>query len=238
MRNYLGSYGPFLFLVVLALLGGVVVGVTSTRDAAAEKRSPAYEVRMEVDPTVLPPVENPEATSAAPLEEESVSVEPLEETEPGESAPATVVPHGPAEDAEEPPAAEVVPLSKPDPIVEAASEADSKPEPQGKGVVEKVTLKSTDRQFVITVFCDRPVGDISYMNLSNPRRFVLDLRQEWVHKARSVVRTSRGKVKYVVTGSHPDRFRLVAHFRTPPKNRLTPRIERKGNRLVVTVPLQ
>jgi hypothetical protein len=188
---------------------------------------------MAVDSTVLPPVENP----GAPLEEESVSVEPLSSDSTEEGAPVTVIPLQPEKKSTSP-AVVVTPKPTPRtaPKVETKPATMSKPVASGKGEVRKVTVESTNKRFVITVYCDRPVGDTSYLNLDNPKRFVLDLRQPWIHNARNVIRSSKGVVKHVVTGNHSDRFRLVVHFRTPPKGRLVPRIFRDGNKLVVVVP--
>lgn len=239
------TYRTFSLLMILALLGAFAATVVRAQTNGGMRHEPSSMVRMAVDPTVLPPVENPEQ-AAMPLDEESVSVTPVEEAEPAEADPATVLPLAPGKQAEAP-AAEVIPAPKPAPVPSSAptSAPMSKPAapaakaaPQGKATINKITLESTDSRFVITIHCDRPVGDTSYLNLNNPRRFVVDLRQPWAYEAANVLRASSGKVKYVVTGSHPDRFRLVVHFRTPPKGRLEPTMKRNGNALVISVPLQ
>jgi len=229
----------------MALLGAFAAGVVRAQPNGG-MHHPSSRVRMSVDPTVLPPVENPDKP-AVPLEEESVSVTPFEKAEPAEAEPATVVPLAP-EKKTAAPAAEVIPAPQSGPVPSSApvsapvSSAEAvpapKPAPQGKGVINKITLESTNSRFVVTVHCDRPVGDTSYLNLSNPRRFVIDLRQPWGYEAANVIRTSSGKVDYVVTGAHPDRFRLVVHFRTPPKGKLEPVMQRNGNSIVISVPLQ
>jgi hypothetical protein len=38
-------------------------------------------------------------------------------------------------------------------------------------------------------------------------------------------------------GEHPDRFRMVVHFRTPPKKNMTPEIRKTGDELHVLVAL-
>lgn len=237
MRMHLHTYRTFCLLIALALLGAFAATVVRAHSNGGVPHEPS-RVRMAVDPTVLPSVENPDQPGM-PLDEESVSVTPIEETEPVEAEPATVLPHAPEKQAETP-AAEVVPSSAP--VAAPVSGAEDAPEPQaaprGNGSIQKITLESTDSRFVITVHSDRPVGDTTYLNLSNPRRFVVDLRQPWEYEAANVIRTSSGKVKYVVTGKHPDRFRMVVHFRTPPKGRLEPVMKRNGNALVVSVPLR
>jgi len=233
MQKYNTSYWALPLLTFLTLLGCLIVFTIPGPEAGAAKDVASYELRMAVDSTVLPLVENPDV----PLEEENVSVEPLSSESKEESAPVTVIPHQ-SEKKSTSPAVVVTPKPTPKaaPKVEAKPAPRSKAVASGKGEVRKVTLESTNKRFVITVYCDRPVGDTSYLNLSDPKRFVLDLRQPWVHNARNVIRSSKGQVKHVITGNHSDRFRLVVHFRTPPKGRLVPRIFRDGNKLVVVVP--
>ena len=115
----------------------------------------------------------------------------------------------------------------------------AKPAPPAKattaGNIKSIKLSVTDTGFTITILADRPIGDTTYMNLLNPRRLVIDLREKWTAKIRNVIRTESGPVKHIVLGSHPDRLRLVVHFRTPPAGKLNPKFERKGNSLTVSV---
>ncbi|MEF2229780.1 MAG: AMIN domain-containing protein, partial [Pseudodesulfovibrio sp.] len=103
------------------------------------------------------------------------------------------------------------------------------------GTVTAVSLQSAADGFALTITGDRPIGDTSYLNLANPRRLVVDLRQAWKLGTRNVVRADSGVVRHVVAGEHPDRLRFVIHFRTPPAKGLEPRITREGNRLIVRV---
>lgn len=190
---------------------------------------------MAADPTVLPPI----AVPNAPLEEESVAVEPVSSTSGiDDSDSVTVTPKGetPLVEAPEVEVRAIEPKVAPKPVPKAMPKAENKPVPAGKGTVNDIALRSTKDRFMITVHCDRPVGDISYMNLHSPRRLVIDLREPWEHNAQNVIRSSTGVVKHVITGEHPDRFRLVVHFRKPPQKRLSPRFARVGNKLVITVP--
>lgn len=202
-------------------------------------------IRMAVDPTVLPPVQSPGAPA-----EPGTEATPTPTAEPG----AKTKPASPTDFEVElmpdtPPAsAKTAPQTPPEPpakTVESvpAEPVSVKPEPKvaekpalsGPATVRRVALESTDHGFVLTLTCDRPVGDTTYLNLTNPRRLVVDLRQPWKLGTRNVVRSADGVVKHVVVGEHRDRLRFVIHFRTPPKSGLAPVFQRTGNSLVVTV---
>jgi len=209
---------------IICLVGlGIVFIHVQTGSTSSTREVP--EVRMSVDPTVLPLVQPP----GAPVEENQ-PVEAMSDAEESETAETAV---------------EIVPEVAPvPPVPEAKSEQKAKPKPlpipvakAGKGAVTGLKLDTTPTGFYITVTCDRAVGDTSYMNLSNPERLVIDLRQPWTLKARNVVRAADGPVKHIVVGAHPDRLRFVIHFRTPPKIKLVPQFVREGNRLIVRVDL-
>lgn len=109
--------------------------------------------------------------------------------------------------------------------------------PQTPGKVKSVAVKETDTGFTITIQTDRPVADTSYINLTTPRRLVFDLIGSWKYHNANVIRLD-GSVKYVVVGEHPDRLRLVIHFRTPPANAIKPTVNTTDTTLTATVALQ
>lgn len=237
MRKYYGSYGALPTLAAIVCMVCFAVWSLGLKPVTAAQDDPVYEVRMAVDPTVLPPVMPPEA----PLDEESVTVTPLSEKQQAEETNTDVSVVVVDETTSTPKATEVevVPTAQPEAKPAPKAAPVSKPAPKAKlsdkGEVKKITVSSVKDWFVVTVFCDRPVGDTSYMNLNNPRRLVVDMRQPWIHNAKNVIRPSTGVVKHVVTGNHPDRFRMVVYFHKPPKGRLSPSIKRIGNKLVVKV---
>ena len=215
-------------------------------------------VRMAVDPTVLPPVLPPEGMDkgvetppAAAKPSAAAQAGSPEKTVPGEAdlapegttpapsakpePPIVTVVEPPLESApKEAPAQEAKPAPQP-PAAKPAPAQAAKPIPGVPGTVRRVTLTSTDHGFTLTLACDRPVGDTTYMNLASPRRLVVDLRQPWKLGTRNVARAATGMVRHVVAGEHPDRLRFVVHFRTPPKGALSPEFRRVGNTLTVTV---
>lgn len=215
-RILFGAMIVVVGLVIFILHAGI--GVTRDQDNG--------QVRMTVDPTVLPVVlpdgsESP-ASSATLDPDTANATEVAEDTEP----PATPAPEETPQ-AQAPPAPESTPETKP-----------ASPTGANAGTVQSVTLENTATGFTITVTANAPIGDTSYMNLSGPHRLVVDLRENKTSKAKNVVRVADGPVKHVVVGEHPDRLRLVVHFRTPPATRLTPQFTRTGNTLKITVPLQ
>lgn len=205
------------------------------------QKSPSNQVRMEVDPTVLPPV-----TADGMLLEPAESQEQRESVVEGDSgklafennlAPDSMTPDTKpvpksappvAKAAEKKVAPKVKPAAKAKPVVRAPKD------PALGGVVKKIALRSTDDDFAVTITAKGPVGDTTYLNLSNPRRLVIDLRGPWKLGTKNVVRSATGMVKHIVVGVHKDRVRLVLHFRKPPTSRLEPKFERIGNKLVVS----
>jgi len=199
-------------LAVFVLHTGI--GVTRDEDHS--------QLRMAVDPTVIPVV-LPDGTET-PIAESVEPEAPLQEEAKAET---------PAPAAPEQPVAE--PASAPKPAPKPAAKTASKS--TGKGTVRAISLNETATGFTVTILADRPIGDTSYMNLSGPRRLVIDLREGWKLNAKNVVRGKDGAVKHIVIGNHPDRLRLVVHFTTPPAGKLNPEFERTGNSLKVTIPL-
>jgi hypothetical protein len=226
----------FLFLASCAMAGLIAVAL-SARPAPAQDEAPdgvRNEVRMDVDFTVLPKVmpdgsEAP-ASSAAPDEEPLTPETDL----PGTADAAAPAPaETPAEDSA-PPAAEATPAPTPAPAEQTEVPAISTA--KGPGVIRSVALDETSQGFAIKVVADRPVGQATFMNLNNPRRLVVDIPGKWSHRGGNVLR-SEGAVKHLVIGLHPDRFRMVVHFRTPPKGNLTPEFRKAGDELHVLVAL-
>jgi hypothetical protein len=228
----------FLFPAACAMAGLLALALTA-RPGLAQGQAPGgarnemrNEVRMDVDFTVLPSVlpdgsEAP-ASSAAPPEE-PLTPEPVL-PDAADAAPSSEEPaaNSPA------PAAEARPTPKPAPAEQAEIPAVSPA--KGPGVIRSVALDETAQGFTLKVVTDRPVGRTAIMNLDNPRRLVVDLLGKWSHRGGNVLR-SEGVVKHVVMGEHPDRFRMVVHFRTPPKRALKPEIRTAGDELHVLVSL-
>lgn len=211
--------------ILITIVGAVILGVLimTLRSGMADTDPTTNEVRQTVDPTVLPPVENPMAKArSAEAQPQTTSSEAVTE-EPLDSE--TLV-------------AETEPSSEPAAATEKSNaEPDPAPKPEGVGTVTKLDAAIDGKMLIMTVTCDRPVGDTTYLNLDNPRRLVVDMRQPWTLKAPNVVRLKNGPVKHIVAGNHPDKLRLVIHFNQPLKAKLTPEFQRKGNRLIVFIPL-
>ncbi|QGY39856.1 AMIN domain-containing protein [Pseudodesulfovibrio cashew] len=234
-------------LAVLVFAAGLILPCAAQAGTGADETS--GWVRMTVDPTVLPPVQPPlmpeenasGTASEADAPQAAVPNLPKEggegdlppEPVPGEMPEPTAQP-APAPAPEPAPAASA---EQPEPAVPVVSPEPATPETMGSGVVSSVKAAYAGNSLVLTVSCDRPTADTGYVNLDGPRRLVLDLVGKWTVKTRNVVRLPGGKVKYVVLGEHPDKLRLVVHFRTPPAGRLTPRFTPGTNRLVITIPL-
>jgi hypothetical protein len=232
----------FLFPAACAMAGLLALALTARPGLAQDETSEGmrdgarHTVRMDVDFTVLPKVlpdgsEAP-ATSAAPAEEPLTPEPELPDTaDAASTAPAEAPAAAPAAQA---PAAETRPAPEPEPAEQAEVPAIS-PD-KGPGVIRSVALDETGQGFAIKVVTDRPVGQTTFMNLNNPRRLVVDILGKWTRRGGNVLR-SEGAVQHLVMGEHPDRFRMVLHFRTPPKKNVTPEIRKAGDELHVLVAL-
>jgi hypothetical protein len=220
----------FLFPAACAM-AGLFVLVLTTGPALARNAEPGEtrnQVRMDVDFTVLPKVlpDGSEAPASSALSaEEQLAPEP---DLPGAPEPETPAPaEKPAADAAQ---------AEPAPAPEEQAEVPAVSPVPGTGVIRTVALDENARGFSLDVIADRPLGRASFMNLDNPRRLVVDIQGKWTHKGGNVLR-SEGTVKHVIMGEHPDHFRMVVHFRTPPQKPLTPEIRKAGDQLHVLVAL-
>jgi len=211
----------FLFLAA-CVAAGFVVAPLCAGPARAQDRA-GHQVRMDVDFTVLPRVlpDGSEApvppavpsgeTDTAQADAAKTDGRDAAEQQPAQESPA------PAEQVEQ---AEV-------PAIDS---------PKGTGVIRSVTLDETAQGFAIKVIADRAVGQAEVMTLDAPARLVVDIPGRWTHKGDNVIR-SEGAVKHLIMGLHPDRFRMVVHFRTPPAKTLRPDVQRAGDQLRVLVAL-
>jgi hypothetical protein len=232
----------FLFPAACAMAGLLALTLTIRPGLAQDQASEGMRdgtrnaVRMDVDFTVLPKVlpdgsEAP-ATSAAPAEEPLTPEPELQDA--ADAAPPAPAEEPAAETPTAPPAAE--PRPAPDPAPAEQAEVPAIGPAEGPGVIRSVALDETGQGFAIKVVADRPVGQATFMNLNNPRRLVVDILGKWTRKGVNVLR-SEGAVQHLVMGEHPDRFRMVVHFRTPPKKNVTPEIRKAGDELHILVAL-
>jgi len=230
----------FRFITACAVVGFMISTFCASPGLTGERER--SEVRMTVDFTVLPIV-LPDGSEAPAMPADPAAIN-------GEASlpPDMSDRQAPKPDlaAAEQPGSELPPLApEPPPVPKPAPQPEPKPVPtptleggaMSTGTVQSIELAATGTGFSITVHADRPVGDTTYMNLTNPRRLVIDLREKWDFKGRNVIR-SKGNVKHIVIGEHPDRLRLVIHFNTPPESGLKPAFLRKDTMLKVSVPAQ
>ncbi|MBI9080348.1 MAG: AMIN domain-containing protein [Pseudodesulfovibrio sp.] len=209
-----------LLSAAIVAMAGLVIFVLHT-NVGVTRDDEHSQVRQMVDPTILPVVPSYETEPPAI---EKTEPEPVHQEPALTEVPAAQEPPAPIQKEQE---NTPTPAPQPAPVVTAET----------LGTITAINLSETDAGFSITVRANRPIGDTTYMNLSNPHRLVIDLREKWALKTRNVVRPEAGPVKHIVVGTHPDRLRLVVHFRTPPVGKLAPEFERTGNSLTVTVPL-
>ena len=206
----------FLFLAA-CLAAGFVVAPLCAGPARAQDRA-GHQVRMDVDFTVLPRVLPDGSEAPVPPAAGETDAPPTDAAEPDAQA-----------------------MAEPQPAQEAAAPAEQAEtpaidSPKGTGVIRSVTLDETAQGFAIKVIADRPVGQAEVMTLKSPARLVVDIPGSWTHKGDNVIR-SEGAVKHLIMGLHPDRFRMVVHFRTPPAEALRPDVQRAGDQLRVLVAL-
>lgn len=198
-------------LFIMLLMAGVVVCMC-TVDAHADD-SAMSSVRMEVDPTVLPPIQPPS------LPEESDDDSADNGNDPSDNADVTVEEAaGESGESESAPAVEVTPL-------------------KGPGTVNSIDVDSARGRIVFELYADRKIEKTSAFNLQSPRRLVMDLPGEWHYSKENVLRPESDVIKYVVIGTHPDKLRLVVHFRGAVADDIVPQFEQEEFGLRITVPL-
>lgn len=213
---------------VLILAVCAAAGLSAHPSPAGTQGGPRSQVRMSVDFTVLPVV-LPDGSEAPAMP----AANPDQGAGTSPDTPASEIP------APEIPAREAAASETPAPEANGAPEAveTPAPPPAGPGQILSVDLEETGSGIKLVIATDREVEDNSYFNLDNPRRLVVDLPGKWTRKGGNVIRSEGPAVQHVVMGEHPDRFRLVVHFRTPPEGDLEPTFTRTENELFVAVPL-
>jgi hypothetical protein len=207
----------------MIIVAGLIVFVLNANNGVTKDETHG-QVRMKVDPNVLPIIQpdNTDILVEKTPEPNSASTESREQESVAEpETPATVEQEAPAS----------APALEQEPVIEPAPPA----KPATSGIIKSIKLSETDTGFVITVLADKPIGDTSYMNFSNPHRLVVDLREPWIWKNKNVIRSKNGPVKHIVLGPHPDRLRMVIYFRVPLGGKLKPQFKREGNSLKVSV---
>lgn len=225
------TFGQWFRILVTCMAVGVLFSTVYSLSGAAREGARS-EVRRAVDFTVLPIVLPDGSESLPPTDADAIEGETTLPPEPASSQQAAVPTSEPAPIPGPAPEPEPAPV----PVPESAPAPAPKPAPVAAepGTVKRIGLAERQGGFTLTVRADRAVGDTSYLNLDNPRRLVIDLRDKWKLATRNVIR-SKGAVKHVVVGEHPDRLRLVIHFNKAPKSRIIPLFTRAGTTLKVTV---
>ncbi len=225
MSRTLGQWSRFLGACAAV---GFLISVLSACPGMA-KEDARSQVRMEVDFTVLPVVLPDGSEAPPPADPDAMEGEASLPPDSADPQQAAVEP--------EKPAMEQTPPPVPEPEPEPAPKPKPAPDPvaaNAPGIVKSVELDENGDGFTITVRANREIGDTSYLNLDNPRRLVVDLRDGWTLNVKNVVR-SKGRIKHIVIGEHPDRLRLVVHFNANPGGRLVPDFSRDGATLRIRV---
>lgn len=238
------TFRQWVLFTAVCVAVGIMINVMYT-SLGVSREEVNHVVRKPVDFTVLPkvlPDGTEEVAEQAPAPTTEAEVEA--ETEVADSAPAEQTETPATEQAQpaetttpEPvkPPLVVVEETPTPPAPEPLPQVDATPDVPGQA--KSVTLAETPSGFVITATMNKGVADTSYMNLSDPKRLVIDLRGVWTYTGTNVIR-SEGAIKHIVVGEHSDRLRLVVHFRTPPSGRLEPRFAHHGTTVTISVPLQ
>lgn len=221
-----GQYRIFraISFCLILLMAGIGVCVPAVVSHAAD--SDMSRVRMEVDPTVLPPIQPPNLpeeidtsdNGSDTAQSSTVSAEGTSAKENAvEDTTVDVEAATQAADAEESaPAVEVEPLA-------------------GPGTVESIDVDIAKGRVILHLHIDRKNVETSSFNLQSPRRLVVDVLGEWRYNKENVLRLESDAVKHVVIGSHPDKLRLVVHFRTDIED-VVPLVEQEEAGLQITIP--
>lgn len=133
------------------------------------------------------------------------------------------------------------------------SEAKSEPVPKSKAkkVTKKTTAKSAEKSAAkgvlskVSVVCEagkasidirlsNSTGKISWFNLANPRKFVVDFHGKWQNRAKSLYRLKDCPVQKIVLGEHPAKVRMVFYLdeKSVPAN-ITPVVRRLDKKIFI-----
>ncbi|WP_320006445.1 AMIN domain-containing protein [Maridesulfovibrio sp.] len=104
------------------------------------------------------------------------------------------------------------PVAEPKPRPQPKESARSAASDSTGGELKGVSISCQKIKNVITVAFSGTAGKLSWFNLENPRRLVVDMRGKWKNKAKSLYRVKNCLVKKVVLGEHPDKIRLVVYL--------------------------
>lgn len=240
-----------LRFAVLALALGLTLAFSGTGLAQVTgegvNSGPSGEVRMPVDKNVLPldfdlskesdKVESDKKESAADpaADKKAAAKKPAAD----KNAPAAKkkTPAAPAAKASKK-ASVPAKTVKSEPVKKPAAEQKKKEvAPAGYGVVKAVEMEQAKDGYVFWVYTDKAVEKTKYMNLSGPRRLVVDLMGKWKKHGPSIYRLEKGAIKHVRCGEHKDRLRLVIDFMDPSgKGEITPKLESVPKGLTITIP--
>ncbi|MCJ2165450.1 MULTISPECIES: AMIN domain-containing protein [unclassified Pseudodesulfovibrio] len=201
-----------LFITACVAVGFMVSAMSAS--LGTTKDEVRNQLRMTVDFTVLPMVL------------------------PDGQTPSDTPPDTPVVTAPEPAQESTVP---PEVIPPETSENKTEPSPEPAtgdtgGHIKSISLEETPLGFTLKLVADGSISDTTYLNLTDPRRLVIDLRGNWQYRGKNVIR-SDGAVKHVVIGEHSDRLRMVIHFRRLPAASVEPQFKANGNELFILVPL-
>ncbi|SOB58439.1 conserved exported protein of unknown function [Pseudodesulfovibrio profundus] len=226
-------FRSFSFCAIL-LMAGMGVCVPAVVSHAAD--SDMSRVRMEVDPTVLPPIQPPNLPEKANAESDDKADNGSDAAESAPAAAEGINAEGnKAKEAKvEDPTVDVKSDS------EAADAGESAPAVEvkalaGPGTVDSIDVDIAKGRVVLHLHTDKKDVETSSFNLQSPRRLVVDVLGEWRYDKENVLRLESDAIKHVVIGSHPDKLRLVIHFRSDIED-VVPLIKQEESGLRITIP--
>ncbi len=81
-------------------------------------------------------------------------------------------------------------------------------------------------------------GRVTWFNLQNPRKLVVDIRGRWENRGKSIYRLKGCPVEKIVVGEHSDKMRMVFYInkKDTPK-RITPVIKKSAKGVTLSLNL-
>ena len=93
--------------------------------------------------------------------------------------------------------------------------------PEGVGLLDQIEFTHSGVQFLARLGTSREVGRVTYFRMEEPARLVTDLRGSWRYSVPRKTEFVSGLIEQVVLGRHPDRLRLVFHFRNRTEDKIS-----------------
>lgn len=119
---------------------------------------------------------------------------------------------------------------------ESVSEKKNSAKPVKYGTLSHFKLECSDSSLTVKMSLSEPSGKITWFNLSNPRKLVVDIHGHWKNYAKSIYRLKGCAVQKIILGEQSDRMRIVFYLKKRElPARIKPEIKKSSNKLDIKI---